>query len=660
MTRCPRIRAGLRAALACTLVWAACAQAAPPQWLRQQAAIVVPPQPDDITAVRLLSETGLVVAANGKVRRKLRGAVRILRRGGEQYSVVRATQDSWSKVRQMRAWAIPASGKPTESGIRDAIETSTVNVLGGELITDARMKVLGIAGVTVGATVGFEIEIEGSALEFADYFRFQDAIPVMEARYVLRLPRDWQVTPSWINHAAHDAQRPAANEWRWTLRDIPPVPIESRMPGWDGVTGQLFLAFSPPDAVPRLSSWQGIGNWMLELARDRAVATPEIRARAAELLAGHSQPLARIRALATFVQQEVRYVGIQLGIGGFQPHHASDVLRNRYGDCKDKALLLGVLLAEAGIQSLPVLVNTDRTQVGPHTPPSLRFDHVILAIRLPGDVDAQELQAIGAAPDGETLLYFDPTDEVTSLGRLPGLLQGGHGLLVQPDDSQLVLLPAARPHQNGVRRSGRFKLAVDGVLAGDVIEQFVGGQGDMQRRYLRGMTREADLLGQLEARLADSMAAFRITAMAIGNQAPAALPLEWRFSLTAGGYARRAGDLVMLRPRLLGTKAEQLPDEGKARVHDVLLGDVRTDQDEFIIELPSGHVPDSVPDPVEVDLGFAAYRSRTEINGTTLRYSRTYEVREPLLPAARLEEYQRLHREIARDERAVVLLKAGG
>lgn len=660
MNHCPRFRARVRVALACSLLWAAGANAKPPEWLQQQAAVAVLPQSDETTAVRLLSETELVVAANGKVRRRVRGAVRILRRGGEQYSVVRATQDSWSKVQHMRVWVIPASGKSTEAGTKDAIETSMVDVAGGELITDARMKVLGVAGAAVGATVGFEIQTEGSALELADYFRFQDAIPVIEARYLLRLPRGWQVTPSWINHTPQEAQRPAANEWHWTLRDIPAVAIESRMPSWDGVTGQLFLAFSPPDSVPRLSSWRGIGTWMLELSRDRAVATPEIRARAAELLAGHSQPLARIRALATFVQQEVRYVGIQLGIGGFQPHYAADVLRNRYGDCKDKALLLGVLLAEAGIQSLPVLVNTDRTQVGPHTPPSLRFDHVILAIRLPGDADAGALQAIGAAPDGGTLLYFDPTDEFTSLGRLPGLLQGGHGLLVLPEESQLVQLPVVEPGQNGVRRSGQLKLSAEGVLTGDLVEQFIGEQGDVQRRYLRGVAREADLFKPLEARLADSMAAFRITAATIGNQTLTNLPLEWRFSLTASAYARRSGDLVMLRPRLLGTKAEQLPDEKTARVHDFLLGEVRTDHDEFVIELPAGYMPDSVPDPVEVDLGFAAYRSRTEINGTTLRYSRTYEVREPLLPAARLEEYRRLHREIARDERAVVLLKAGG
>lgn len=659
MNRRPRIRAGFRVVLACSVLWAAGANAKPPEWLQQQAAVAVRPQPDEITAVRLLSETELVVAANGKVRRRVRGAVRILRRGGEQYAVVRATQDSWSKVQQMRAWVIPASGKPTEVGTKDAIETSMVNVAGGELITDARMKVLGVTGAAVGATVGFEIQTEGSALQFADYFWFQDAIPVLEARYLLRLPRGWQVAPSWINHAVQEAQRPTGNEWHWTLRDIPAVAIESRMPSWDGVTGQLFLAFSPPDSQPRLSSWQGIGSWMLELASDRAVATPEIRARAVELLAGHSQPMARIGALATFVQKEVRYVGIQLGIGGFQPHHAADVLRNRYGDCKDKVLLLGVLLAEAGIQSLPVLVNTDRTQVGPRTPPSLRFDHVILAIRLPGEADAGALQATGAAPDGGTLLYFDPTDEFTPLGRLSGRLQGGHGLLALPEDSQLVQLPAARPGQSGVHRSGQFKLTADGVLTGDVVEQFLGEQGDVQRQYVRSVAREGDLIRPIEARLADSVAAFQITAATIGNQTLANLPLEWRFSFTANAYARRSNELVMLRPRLLGTKAEALPNEKTARVHDLLLGDVHSDHDEFVIELPAGHVPDSVPDPVELDLGFASYRSRTEVDGTTLRYSRTYEVREPLLPAARIEEYRRLHREIARDERAVVLLKVG-
>lgn len=659
MNRLRRRCAAPSALLALGLLYASHGVAKVPEWLQQQAAMEVSPQPADVVAVRLLTESELVVDADGKVRRLERGAVRILRRGGELHSIARAAQNSWNKVRQMRAWSIPASGKPVEVGTKDAVETSIVDVEGGELISDQRMKVLGVPGAGVGATVGFEIETEGSPLQLAGHFLFQETIPVLEARFRLRLPRGWVIAPAWFNHASVDALRPVANEWQWTLRDVPALTVEPRMPGWDSLAGRLFVAFSPPDSVPRLSSWQGIGSWMLELSSDRSVATPAIRAKAAELLAGQSQPMARIGALATFVQQEVRYVGIQLGIGGYQPHHAGDVLSNRYGDCKDKVHLLRVLLSEAGIDSIPVLVNTDRTQVDPGMPPGLRFDHVILAIRLPDDVDTSPLQANGTLPDGGRVLYFDPTDEFTPLGHLPSGLHGGHGLLALEENSQLVALPALRPEQNGVHRSGQLKLAADGALTGEIVERFAGEQAAQLRSYVRGARGEADLVKRLEPRLTDSLSTFHITATSVDNPSVAALPLEWKFDLIANGYARRSGDLLVLRPRLMGSKVDQLPvEEGAGRLHDFMLGEMRLDQDELVIELPPGYAADSLPDALEMDLGFVAYRSRTEVDGTRLRYSRSYEVREPRVPAARYAEYQRMNREIARDERAVVLLKS--
>ena len=76
-----------------------------------------------------------------------------------------------------------------------------------------------------------------------------------------------------------------------------------------------------------------------------------IKSKVAELTAGASTSLEKMNALATFMQKEIRYVAIQLGIGGWQPHRASEVFQHRYGDSKDKATLLSTLLQQVGIES---------------------------------------------------------------------------------------------------------------------------------------------------------------------------------------------------------------------------------------------------------------------------------------------------------------------
>src|SRR5437868_9894168 len=96
-----------------------------------------------------------------------------------------------------------------------------------------------------------------------------------------------------------------------------------------------------------------------------------------------------MKALALFVQHDVRYVAIELGIGGWQPHTAADVFSHHYGDCKDKATLLSSMLKQVGIESFYVVINAERGSVTPQSPASVgAFNHAVLAIQLlPGTPD---------------------------------------------------------------------------------------------------------------------------------------------------------------------------------------------------------------------------------------------------------------------------------
>lgn len=632
---------------------------ATPSWLLDLAAAPTPEVAPDVAAVQLLTEVELVVAADGKMRKRLRGAVRILRQDGLARAGVAAPLDAWHSVKDMQAWLIPVSGQQVELRFRDAVETSAL-AGGGELATDYRMKMLGFTEARPGAVVGYEYVIEQSPLEMSDTFAFQDTIPVRAARYTLKLPSGWNMLPTWLNHAAVAPVGAAGSgQWQWSLRDIPAVPIEDAMPTWGSVAGQLFLAFSPSGRTPQLGTWAGIGNWYVELSKERRVASAAMRGKIAQLVAGKASQLEKMRALAGFAQRDVRYVSIQLGMGGYQPHAAAEVFRHLYGDCKDKAGLLGVMLREIGVDSVPVLVNSRRTRVRADTPPSLQFDHVILAIRLPRDLQDRSLLAI--AEDGEgRLLYFDPTDELTPFGRIRGQLQGSVGLLALADNSRLVTLPQLPPAENGISRTARLALNEQGMLSGEINERITGQEALVQRGFLRTSTRPSDATKLIEARLAESLSSFKLGSATARNPEVSGLPLEWDYHISVPSYARRTGELLMVRPRVLGVHAFTLASQDKPRVHDLVLSEPRLYQDEVIIDLPDGYAVDSLPPPLEVEAGFAIYRSRSEVTGSQLKYTRSYEVRDLLVPAAKVADFIRLHREIARDERAVVVFRKAG
>jgi transglutaminase-like putative cysteine protease len=151
--------------------------------------------------------------------------------------------------------------------------------------------------------------------------------------------------------------------------------------------------------------------------------------------------MSKIRALAVFAQKDIRYVAIELGVGGVQPHPASEVLAHGYGDCKDKVTLLSSMLKELGVDSHYVLINTERGSVAASTPPNMGFNHAIIAIRLPAGVDTTRLPAVITHKTLGTVLFFDPTHPLISLGYLPGALQANYGMLVTPDGGELLALP---------------------------------------------------------------------------------------------------------------------------------------------------------------------------------------------------------------------------
>ena len=174
-----------------------------------------------------------------------------------------------------------------------------------------------------------------------------------------------------------------------------------------------------------------------------------------------------MQALARFLQHDIRYVGIELGIGGYQPHSAVDVFAHRYGDCKDKATLMSSMLKSIGVDSYYVVINTERGSITPEMPAHMGgFDHAILAIKLPDGVADPSLVAVMQHPKLGRLLFFDPTDELTPFGSLRGALQANYALLVTPDGGELTELPQLPPAMNGIRRTREADAYADGNADG--------------------------------------------------------------------------------------------------------------------------------------------------------------------------------------------------
>jgi tetratricopeptide (TPR) repeat protein len=208
---------------------------------------------------------------------------------------------------------------------------------------------------------------------------------------------------------------------------------------------QSPLNIPPPDVqLTTFHDWIEIAHWFRGLAEGQAEPTLEIRAKAEELTKGATSESDKIHSLYDYVSTKFRYVGIDFGIGRYQPHTADDVLSNGYGDCKDKHTLLAALLAAENIHAFPALVNLSRT-VDPELPSPGQFDHVITVV-----------------PTAGTKYWLDTTAEVAPFGFLISGLRGKKALEVSlREPGKLGETPADSP----VPTVLNFKL--DGTLDKD-------------------------------------------------------------------------------------------------------------------------------------------------------------------------------------------------
>jgi Domain of Unknown Function with PDB structure (DUF3857)/Transglutaminase-like superfamily len=448
-----------RLALAAALMGAASSAlagvATPPPWAQSQVRAPLPAHDEETDAVRLYSEIALSVDANGRIRRADREVFRILRAQGSKRAIARADFDAHSRVTQIHGWSIPPEGKPYEVTEKDSVETALVGVLNGQLMGDLRSKVLRIPAAVPGSTVGYEIEQEAQPYALLDDWLFQDTIPVREAHYSLELPPGWRFKATWINHAEEAAAQVGPTRWQWVVQDVKAVRPEPQMPPMRAVAGRMAVLLLPPTGREQgFQNWSEMGTWYRSLTRDRGTASDEIKKKVAELTTSQATTLGKIQALASFVQTDIRYVAIELGIGGLQPHSAADAFAHRYGDCKDKVTLLSSMLKEIGIASHYLLVNTTRGAVTPAAPVDLDFNHVIIAIQLPPDIQEPTLLATHKHAKLVRLLLFDPTDPFIPLGQIPGILQGGYGLLWCPTAANSSSCPYCRraPMASSARR----------------------------------------------------------------------------------------------------------------------------------------------------------------------------------------------------------------
>ena len=332
------------------------------------------------------------------------------------------------------------------------------------MFQDTRVKIVVFPEVAVGDKLAVHYVIKRSTPLFPGHFEDLSSSQFYVNRQFLLIYDMPASMPLYADAAGFVAvaaeAAPGRKLYQWRYEGGDNARIEA-----DSVS---YLDYGKRLAVSTFADYAAFARAYHARARDKSEVTAAIAALARKLTRDLDGPRATALALADWVRNNIRYVGVWIGAGGVVPHPAATVLENRYGDCKDHASLLEALLAAVGIDSTGALINSGNAYQLPSTPTLGVFNHVITYV-----------------PSLD--LYLDSTAESIAAGYLPSSGLGKPVLLTS--SGQMALTPSVQVDQS--RTVTWFDVSKNGHGSFMVVKLSAGALAEPYRKAVRD-TRPAE------------------------------------------------------------------------------------------------------------------------------------------------------------------------
>jgi hypothetical protein len=317
---------------------------------------------------------------------------------------------------------------------KDMVTTIT----GEGLIDDGQVTVFRIPASGYPVTVDIKFELKQKSTLFIPSFHFISINEgVVESNYMIKVPDEVGLRYKAKNTSIEPVITTEGKNkiYKWTVKNLAPIEYEEGAVSAESRYPQVVMApihFSFYGLEGDLSSWKSFGLWRNSLYKDLDVLPEDRRQFFSQLVKDIPDENGKIRRIYNYMQENFRYVSIQLGIGGWKPFPADFTDKKKYGDCKALSNYMKAALKSVGIKSYVAIINAEynREAVDPDFPCN-NFNHVILCV--PGQKDS---------------VWLECTSSTTEFNELGTFTENRNALLVTEEGGVLVPTPKSRSSSN--------------------------------------------------------------------------------------------------------------------------------------------------------------------------------------------------------------------
>lgn len=399
---------------------------------------------------------------------------------------------------------------------------------------------------------------------------------------------------------------------------------------------------TPDVQVSTFQSWEDVGRWYLNLEKNHRTSTLEVKSKAAELTKASKSDMEKAEALYNFAAKQIKYGSlISFGIGGSEPHSASETLSRGYGDCKDKTALLEALLEAEGLHASSVLISGDR-DLDPEFPTPWPLDHVIALLSV-----------------GNEELWMDPSSAVLPFRMLPYPLRGREALLASSNPvPHLERTPVEVPVPNTWSEEIEGKVAENGTLEATV-KITASGDAELPLRQAFVMLAKSMRPWGVRGAVVGIGRNDKITDVKTNDPTATDEPFTLSFHLTKPIFVRAWGKETIAQLPLSDCRLDALGGYLTRWDNDdssqVRLGPPR--QCSYKVRIEFAQKFKTAPRTAMVlQNDYASYKAHCEIAGNALTASRNLITYKDELPSSRVADYEAFRQQLLTDSDLVIRL----
>ncbi len=465
-------------------------------------------------------------------------------------------------------------------------------------------------------------------------FYFQGGDPVAHSKMTVTMPADkplyWEARNMPAGKADAVVTRgKATTSYVWEVSNMAPMIPEPMMPPQSSILANVQC--SP------FKTWDYLFDWMERFQKRRMVVTPEIEAAVAKITKGAKDTEEKIARLYHYVERDIRYVSIKGSIGsGWSGHPAAFTLKCKYGDCIDKAILFATMLKIIGVQSEPVVLFTNDTDVDDRKLPTMRGNHAINHVQL-----------------GERSFYLDAT---SSVHRYPSISRGDHGVaVVNALRRRIGFIPVPPPEANCRTYDMDMAVAAHGNADVHYHSRYVGDYEAGVRAYYM-YTPKTNHARALSNMLSGINAKARLKRYKLTNVYDISKPFSIDMWYGLPDYVVKAGDLRIFA--VPGGEMEFPEAALPKRKYDVVYSTSLKTVKRVAIQVPASYRLKYLPPKVTFKTPYATYEAQYEQQGgSAIVFTSTFSRKARIIPVKDYPLYRQFLQNVSKSSKEQIFFE---